>query len=106
MKTLQVHEQLSFDFKTDVMSHQDYLIKGELITANLVINPEQMFDKDENALKAEIKKRLAKMIADQIMEKISFSYTYNHLDQTRKYIGRVFLTPSDQVQIIRKLIER
>lgn len=104
MKTLQVHEQLSFDFKSDVVAHQVHEIKGELITASIMVNAEETLGKDETALKAEIKKRLTKILADEIARKISFSFSYDPSLHTRKYMGRVFLTPSDQVQKIRELI--
>jgi len=77
-------------------------IKGEMLTVKMEITEWEF----ENSMipKPEIKKKLARMIAEELLERKNVEFTYQKNRDTNNISVRVrcFVVPDDQVKILRE----
>lgn len=93
-------------FEQPTFNVNDYAIKGELLTAELIFSD---FDLNTSGKYEEnyIKKLLADKIAEKLMlsKYIAFTKKKEAYSQEKIiYLARTFVVPSDDVQIVRQLI--
>jgi hypothetical protein len=95
-------------FGINVSTIPDYIIKGEMITASHVIDINkisQFSGSTLNNVEYEIKKQLTASLVEEMFKSkyILFTKVQDVTTYQDKYMARVFVTPSEQVQIIRDL---
>ena len=92
-------------FGINVSTIPDYIIKGEMITASHVNKISQFSGSTLNNVEYEIKKQLMASLVEEMFKSkyILFTKVHDVLTYQDKYMARVFVTPSEQVQLIRDL---
>jgi len=78
-------------------------IKGEMLTVKMEIS-EWEFNNSMMIPKPEIKKRLAVMLAEELLERknVEFTYQKNHNNGNISVRVRCFVVPDDQVKLLRE----
>ena len=93
-------------FGINVSTIPDYIIKGEMITASYVIDIDnKLFATPLKDIEYEIKKQLMSSLVEEMFKSkyILFTKVQDVTTYQDKYMARVFVTPSEQVQLIRDL---
>lgn len=95
-------------FGINVSTIPDYIIKGEMITASRAIDINEISQFSGSSLKDveyEIKKQLMVSLVEEMFDNkyILFTKVHDVTTYHDKYMARVFVTPSEQVQLIRDL---
>ena len=85
----------------------DYAIKGELLTANIIISEtEYAFFKNDTDFIIHMKKKLATMLTEALLNEDKFIEFVRQRDPTsftQRFYARMAVVPKNQVQIIRQL---
>lgn len=95
-------------FEQPTFNVNDYAIKGEMLTAELIFSDSDLKASNEYEETYRIKKLLANKIAEKLMLSKYITFTkkkeaYSHEETT--YLARAFVVPSADVQIVRQLIK-
>ena len=82
----------------------DTIIQGKMLTAQYSVSPLQIEGLSENDFKEKIKNELMYLLIEEMKkcEYILFTKTTD-MNLQDKYLARIFVTPHDQVQIIRDI---
>lgn len=84
----------------------DEKVRGEMITTEIIVNgfDSTKMNLDEDMFKEEMKKRLARQLAELIIENklVEFTKQENFNTCETTYRARAYLTPDNQVRILRK----
>jgi len=85
----------------------DYAIKGELLTANIIISEtEYALFKNDTDFIIHMKKKLATMLTEALLNEDKFIEFVRQRDPTsftQRFYARMAVVPKNQVQIIRQL---
>ena len=85
----------------------DYAIKGELLTANIIITEtEYAFFKNDTDFIIHMKKKLATMLTEALLNEDKFIEFVRQRDPTsftQRFYARMAVVPKDKVQLIRQL---
>ena len=85
----------------------DYAIKGELLTANIIISEtEYAFFKNDTDFIIKMKKRLAIMLTEALLNEDKFVEFVRQRDPTsftQRFYASMAVVPKDKVQLIRQL---
>lgn len=89
-------------------SVRDYAIKGEMVIASLSFTDYDSLNLTESEVKARIKEKLTKQLAEYILENKMVEFTQmtdpSTGDKTVK--ARCFIVPSGEVQLIREILKK
>ena len=85
----------------------DYAIKGELLTANIIVSETEyaLFYNDTDFI-IKMKKRLAIMLTEALLNEDKFVEFVRQRDPTsftQRFYARMAVVPKDKVQLIRQL---
>lgn len=85
----------------------DYAIKGELLTANIIVSEtEYALFKNDTDFIIKMKKRLAIMLTEALLNEDKFVEFVRQRDPTsftQRFYARMAVVPKDKVQVIRQL---
>ena len=83
----------------------DTIIQGKMLTAQYSVSPLQIEGLSENDFKEKIKNELMYLLIEEMKkcEYILFTKTTDMNLLQDNYLARIFVTPHDQVQIIRDI---
>ena len=85
----------------------DYAIKGELLTANIIVSEtEYALFKNDTDFIIKMKKRLAIMLTEALLNEDKFVEFVRQRDPTsftQRFYARMAVVPKDKVQLIRQL---
>ena len=85
----------------------DYAIKGELLTANIIVSEtEYALFKNDTDFIIKMKKRLALMLTEALLNEDKFVEFVRQRDPTsftQRFYARMAVVPKDKVQLIRQL---
>ena len=86
-------------------THVDKMIQGKMLTATYTISSLDIKHLPENELKEDIKRVLMNKLIEEMKkcEYILFTKTTDIYSLQNRYLARIFVTPHDQVQIIRDI---
>jgi hypothetical protein len=92
----------------DPNDFHDYVIKGEMLLASLVYTEYDALNLTEAERKSRIKEKLAKQLAEYILENkmVEFTQMTDHVTGDKTVKARCFLVPSNEVQIIREILKK
>lgn len=81
------------------MATNDYAIQGQMFSVNYQISEFDMINIDTD----EIKKKLARMIADELLKSKHIEFTSQHEATTgnRMFRARIYAVPDSQVRVLR-----
>jgi hypothetical protein len=96
-----------YDWKNEPIDFHDYVIKGEMIIASMIMKSFHTFDMSDSERKAHIKETLAKELAHYILENkmVEFTQIKDPSDDITVK-ARCFLVPSSEVQLIREILKK
>ena len=85
----------------------DYAIKGELLTANIIVSEAEFATfKNDTDFIIQMKKRLAIMLTEALLNEDKFIEFVRQRDPTsfsQRFYARMAVVPKDKVQLIRQL---
>ena len=88
---------------------KDYAIGGKMVTGKCIVSDSQYMSISipDDDLKVAIKKDLAKQLAMYLIENklVEFTMMQNPIDNSRMYHVRCFVTPDEQVRLLRKIYD-
>ena len=88
---------------------KEYPIGGKMVTGKCIVTDDQYMDLrlSDDDLKLAIKKDLAKQLALHLIDNklAEFTMRENAADFSRTYHVRCFVTPDDQIRILRKMYD-
>ena len=86
------------------MNIKDHAIQGKMITALIELSEyEAMLFNDEKSYREVIREKMTKLLVEIIIENnlAEFTYMNDPLTGTKKIHGRCFVTPKDNVHVLR-----
>ena len=87
------------------LNAMDKMIQGKMLTAQYFVSPLEIQGLSENDIKENIKNELMYLLIEEMKkcEYILFTKTTDMHSLQDIYIARIFVTPHEQVQIIRDI---
>jgi hypothetical protein len=92
----------------DPNNYHDYVIKGEMVLASITFTVYDALNLTESEQKARIKEKLARQVAEYILENklVEFTQMTDSVTGDKTVKARCFLVPSGEVQIIREILKK
>lgn len=83
----------------------DKMIQGKMLTASYTISSLDIKHLPENELEEDVKRQLMYLLIEEMKKGgcILFTKTTDMYSLQNRYLARIFVTPSNQVQIIRDI---
>jgi hypothetical protein len=86
---------------------KEYPIKGKMVVGQFTVNLSEMLQLRNDLVESIIKESLCKSMVNVILENklAEFTMLENPVDMSKTYRVRCFLTPDEDVRLIRKLYD-
>lgn len=87
---------------------KQYAIQGKMVVGQYTLSLSQSLQLPDAAANLLIKEELAKSMANYLIENnlAEFTLREDHVNMTKEYRVRCYLTPDDQVRLIRSLYDK